>query len=103
MQFDFSGKRILVTGGTRGIGRATVEKFLDAGAAVALNGRSSDSTTAAIAEQRSPDKLLAAPGDIATAAGCDAVDAELAVTLRLGQGGHDIGGFDIHLRIAARD
>ena len=73
MQFDFSGKRILVTGGTRGIGRATVEKFLDAGAAVALNGRSSDSTTAAIAEQRSPDKLLAAPGDIATAAGCDAV------------------------------
>jgi len=73
MQLDFTDKRILVTGGTRGIGRATVEKFLKAGARVALNGRSSDSTTAAIAEVGGSDRLLAAPGDIAAAAGCEVV------------------------------
>ncbi|MDP7641811.1 MAG: SDR family NAD(P)-dependent oxidoreductase, partial [Alphaproteobacteria bacterium] len=38
MQTDFTGKRVLVTGGSRGIGRGTVEAFLKAGARVAVNG-----------------------------------------------------------------
>jgi len=73
MQFDFTERRVLVIGGTRGIGRATVTKFLEAGARIAINGRTSDSTAAAIAELGSNDRLLAAPGDISTAAGCEAV------------------------------
>ena len=46
---DFTDKRILVTGGSRGIGRAAVEVFLAGGARVAVNGRSAESTAAGIA------------------------------------------------------
>ena len=65
---NFRGKRVLVTGGTRGIGLATVEAFLAAGAKVAVNGRTRESVEAALAKLGG--KALAAPGDIGTVAGC---------------------------------
>jgi NAD(P)-dependent dehydrogenase (short-subunit alcohol dehydrogenase family) len=37
--FDFVGRSVVVTGGTRGIGRRIAEAFLDAGADVAVCGR----------------------------------------------------------------
>lgn len=73
MQTDLTDKRVLVTGGTRGIGRGAVEAFLNAGARVAVNGRTVESTEAAIAALGDNDKLLAAPGDVAKAAGCEAI------------------------------
>lgn len=73
MQIDFTDKRVLVTGGTRGIGRGTVQAFLDAGARIAVNGRTAESTAAGIAALGNNERLLAAPGDVATAAGCEAV------------------------------
>ena len=73
MQFDFAGKRVLVTGGTRGIGRSAVEAFLDAGARVAVNGRSADSTARAVAELGDSKRVVAAPGDVSTASACEAV------------------------------
>ncbi|MFO7974150.1 MAG: 3-oxoacyl-[acyl-carrier-protein] reductase [Candidatus Hydrogenedentota bacterium] len=44
---EFEGKVVLVTGGTRGIGRACVELFSNRGAKVALCGRNIDTATAA--------------------------------------------------------
>jgi NAD(P)-dependent dehydrogenase (short-subunit alcohol dehydrogenase family) len=72
---NFNGKRILVTGSTMGIGRATAECFHSAGAAVAINGRTGKAVAQAIAEigaKGGKDRLVAAPADLGTEAGCHA-------------------------------
>jgi NAD(P)-dependent dehydrogenase (short-subunit alcohol dehydrogenase family) len=73
MQSDFTNKRVLVTGGTRGIGRGVVEAFLKADAQVAVNGRTTKSTANGIAQLGDSKKIVSAPGDVATASGCEAV------------------------------
>ncbi len=82
----FENKAVLVTGGSRGIGRATAQAFLEAGARVAINGRTEASVAQAIAELGGHDRLAAAPGDVATAAGCEAV---------VGAAIEALGGLDI--------
>jgi len=86
MKINFSGRRVLVTGGTRGIGRATVALFLESGARVALNGSTDEGTRAAIEALGGGDRLVAAPGSVATFDGCRAVVEGAAAAL---------GGLDV--------
>lgn len=82
MQFDFKDKRILVMGGTRGIGLASVEAFLSAGARVAVNGRTERSVVAAVARMGANDRLFSAPGDVSTVSGCEAAVSAAVDSLR---------------------
>jgi NAD(P)-dependent dehydrogenase (short-subunit alcohol dehydrogenase family) len=92
-QLDFSGKRVLVTGSTLGIGRAIAEAFHELGATVAVNGRSVDSVGNAISEMGGGQRLLPAPGDLSSVAQIRAV-IEPAVSA--------LGGLDILVNNAGR-
>jgi NAD(P)-dependent dehydrogenase (short-subunit alcohol dehydrogenase family) len=61
---EFAGKRVLVTGGTRGIGKAVVSHFLDGGANVLTTGRTVPSGDSA-------DRFIQA--DVSTREGTDRV------------------------------
>src|ERR1700751_2612199 len=75
---EVADKRVLVTGGTRGIGAAFVCRFQLAGACVAATARS--------ASAGPMDGVLFIPADIGTAAGVETVVSRLAA---------DWGGLDI--------
>ncbi len=83
---DFTDKRVLVTGSSRGIGRATAGEFAARGARVAVNGRTADSTRDGVARLGGGERFHAAPGDVSTAAGCRAAVRAAAEAL---------GGLDI--------
>jgi 3-hydroxybutyrate dehydrogenase len=61
---QLEGRTALVTGGTRGIGRATVEAYLAEGAKVALNGRSADKGELALKEMDAGDSVIFLQGDV---------------------------------------
>lgn len=62
---EFKNTRVLITGGTKGIGAATVQRFQQSGARVAATARSASS------EQ--PDSVLFIRADIGTASGVQTV------------------------------
>ena len=62
---DFTGKKVLVTGGARGIGEAAVLAFRDAGAEVAVGARTQASFEAFV-ERNGNQGIHAALGDLGT-------------------------------------
>ena len=83
---DFADRAVLITGASRGIGKAAAKLFHARGARVAVNGTTEAGVAAAIAELGGGERLAAAPGDLASAAGCAAVVAAAVSAL---------GGLDV--------
>jgi 3-oxoacyl-[acyl-carrier protein] reductase len=87
MNIDVTGKRAIVTGGSRGIGRAIALAFAGAGAGVSICARGADALNAAREE-------IARQGGMAHAAVCDLADAA-AVPRYVAEAAEALGGIDI--------
>ncbi len=72
---DFTDKRVLVTGSSRGIGFEIAKTFLGAGASVAVNGSTEKSVGAAMERLGDSAHTIAASGNIGTVAGCESAVA----------------------------
>jgi NAD(P)-dependent dehydrogenase (short-subunit alcohol dehydrogenase family) len=76
MQINLSGLRALVTGSTKGIGRAIAQVLAANGAEVVINGRKTtdvEQTMAALRSAVPQARLAAAPGDAGTADGVGSI------------------------------
>ena len=87
MAFDFTGRRVVVTGASRGIGRAIAAGFAAAGAQVSICARGA----AALEQARSE---LALHGGTVHAGVCDLADAE-AIARYVAAAAAALGGIDV--------
>lgn len=87
MDLQLSGLRALVTGGTRGIGRAVVETFVAEGASVAFCARDGDAVQAT-------QDALSAPGQQVIGTALDVADAAGLAQWATDSAEH-LGGIDI--------
>jgi len=87
MHFDFTGKRAVICGGSRGIGFAIASAFARDGASVAICARGAEGLqTAAATLSRHGGKVYSAPLDLADGP---------AVTRFIGEAASALGGIDI--------
>jgi 3-oxoacyl-[acyl-carrier protein] reductase len=87
MRFDFSGKRVIVCGGSRGIGRSIALGFAEAGAAVSICARGAETLEATRTE-------IARFGHRVHAGVCDLGDAE-AIRRYIADAAQALGGIDV--------
>lgn len=86
MDLGLTGKRAIVTGATKGIGRAIAETFADEGADVAICARNADEVAAAV-------DALSAKGVRATGRALDVADGP-ALTTWVADVAEEFGGID---------
>ena len=87
MSFDFSGKRVIVCGGSRGIGRSTALAFAASGAAVSICARGAETLETTRAE-------VAALGHAAHAGVCDLAD-QASIEAYIEAAASTLGGVDV--------
>ena len=87
MKIDITGKRAIVAGGSRGIGRAIALAFAEAGAGVSICARGAEALTATREE-------IARHDGVAHAAVCDLSD-EAAIPRYIEEAAAALGGIDI--------
>lgn len=87
MDLGLKGKRAIVTGGTRGIGRAIAETLANEGASVALCARKADEVVQAVA-------ALKAKGVSAYGAAVDIAEGEVFKAW-IGEAAAQLGGIDV--------
>jgi 3-oxoacyl-[acyl-carrier protein] reductase len=90
VDLGLAGKRAIVTGGSRGIGRAIVERLVREGCSVGLCARTAEEVGRAVAEIRP----LAADGAAVTGAAADVADTA-ALTAWIDGVAAELGGLDI--------
>ena len=93
MQFDFNGKRVVVCGGSRGIGRSIAETFARDGAAVSICARGKEGLEKASTE-------LARGGAKIHAGVCDLADGDQVKAYVLAAG-DALGGIDVLINNAS--
>jgi 3-oxoacyl-[acyl-carrier protein] reductase len=93
MAFDFTGRRVVVAGGSRGIGRSIALAFAQAGAGVSVCARGADGVARVRGE-------LAAHGRPVHAATCDLGDAG-AIARYIAEAVAALGGIDVLINNAS--
>lgn len=88
MDLGLSGKKALVTGSTKGLGRAIVETLLAEGASVAICARNADEVAGAVAELSSRGKVVGSSVDAADSA---------ALRSWVASSAEQLGGIDIYV------
>ncbi|MEL6405207.1 MAG: SDR family NAD(P)-dependent oxidoreductase [Chloroflexota bacterium] len=83
---DFTGQKVLVTGGSRGIGRAVCRQFADAGAMVAVHYRGNEDAANETLASLASEGHISVQADMGDA---DAVQAMVNTTIE------SLGGLDI--------
>jgi NAD(P)-dependent dehydrogenase (short-subunit alcohol dehydrogenase family) len=76
--FDVSGKVVLVTGGSQGIGEMIARGFVDAGAKVYISSRKAEVCDALAAELSRSGSCTSLPADLSREAECQRLAVELA-------------------------
>jgi 3-oxoacyl-[acyl-carrier protein] reductase len=85
VNIDLSGKVALITGGTRGIGKAIADRFLDAGASIILTGTKATEVEKLNAENTNPQRISYLQVDFTNA------ESVAAFVVKI----HEIGKIDV--------